>query len=366
MIAHQVGNWVVDEVLDPRTPQVLLCHHVATPELTCMVEVWPDTGPTREAHRRVIDALKRVNDGHVPDLIDFGIEHEVGALWRAFQVHRGDKLSDMLTGSPMDWRDVCAIFYQVAKGLEAVHMHGLAHRDIHPGRIVVTPGGGAWLTGFDYALTADDLALMAHAPVGNMAYLAPEVIADPGHHGPRADLYALGLVLYEALSGKPAFPAAAWGERADSATRMLEWKTRTAALDPSEHVDVPDWLCNLVRKATDPNPDKRLPDIEAFVGWLDAAMPAWISDPRQLTAEPAARRTKAPPQLSIPTVVPSISRPSPEAVDRAVTVVKQENPPLHPQVIRLLELAAMVLGVVTGMAFSSLIVVLVEMSMRAI
>ena len=365
MIAHQIGNWLVEEVLDPRTPQVLVCFHQVTPELKCVVEVWPDGGPTREARRRVIDAMKRINDAHVPDLIDFGMEMEHGVIWRAFQLYRGDKLSDILTGSPMDWRDVCAIFHQVAKGLEAVHMHGLAHRDIHPGRIVVERDGTAWLTGFDYALTANDLALMAHAPVGNMAYLAPEVIADPGHHGPRADLYALGLVLYEALSGKTAFPAAAWGERADSATRMLEWKTRTEALDPRAHVDVPDWLGNLVRKATDPDPDKRLPDIEAFIGWLEAAMPAWMKDPRHLTAEPAMRRGEELPPLAVPTVVPSIKRPSKEAVERAKESVQAAPPAVHPQIVRVLELAAMMLGVVTGMAFSSLIVVFIEMSLRA-
>ncbi len=293
-------SWKILDLVGLGVPQLFRARHVEV-GTEALIKVVPESDATRDRQDREVRALGALKHDDIPALLDFGVDHDRAFVWTAFSWYEAEPLRDRLLGDAITWREGCTMVRQLAELVCHVHASGFVHRDLRPETVSVGSDGRVLLTGFEFAMTQDDLEQLTRAPVGDISYLAPEVLADPTHHGPRADVYALGSVMYELFVGKPAFPAAAWGERADQAARMLEWKSRSEALDPGD--EFPDWLRNLVTKCTDPDPDRRLPDVEALVGWLEAARAGW-EQPKLAPPPPLA--TMRPPVM-LPDIVPSIA-----------------------------------------------------------
>jgi serine/threonine protein kinase len=140
----------------------------------------------------------------------------------------------------------------VASALDAAHAAGLVHRDVKPGNILITPDGRVLLADFGIAKglgTADDLT-SENVMMGTAKYLSPEQVRGRKLDG-RADLYALGLVLYECLAGRVPF----LGESdADTAlARLQRDPTDLARLHPS----LPYGLSQLIHELLARNPDDR-------------------------------------------------------------------------------------------------------------
>ena len=140
----------------------------------------------------------------------------------------------------------------VASALDAAHAAGLVHRDVKPGNILITPDGRVLLADFGIAKglgTADDLT-SENVMMGTAKYLSPEQVRGRKLDG-RADLYALGLVLYECLAGRVPF----LGESdADTAlARLQRDPTDLARLHPS----LPYGLAQLIHELLARNPDDR-------------------------------------------------------------------------------------------------------------
>jgi serine/threonine-protein kinase len=94
---------------------------------------------------------------------------------------------------------------EIATALDTLHREGLVHRDVKPANIMVDETGASFLT--DFGLAKDDAATVLTRPgrvVGTLDYLAPEVIKGEAA-GPAADIYALGCVTYECITGRPPF-----------------------------------------------------------------------------------------------------------------------------------------------------------------
>ncbi|MEX5638077.1 serine/threonine-protein kinase, partial [Parafrankia sp. FMc2] len=99
---------------------------------------------------------------------------------------------------------VCAAGLAVAAALEHAHTHGVLHRDIKPDNILFAADGTVKVTDFGIAKIFDGSAATASGVAGSPLYMAPEQI-DGGRLGPATDLYALGVVLYQLLTGAPPF-----------------------------------------------------------------------------------------------------------------------------------------------------------------
>jgi serine/threonine protein kinase len=111
------------------------------------------------------------------------------------------------TGRP-DYREAARIVAEVADALEHAHRAGYVHRDIKPANILIDPQGRAYLTDFGIAVVEEDLLRNVTA-AGTLPYMAPEQLDEglgPVDH--RADLYALGVALYELLTGRRPFQVA--------------------------------------------------------------------------------------------------------------------------------------------------------------
>lgn len=351
---EKAGSWAIDDVVSLGMPRTFKARH-AEVGTDALLKVVPHSVATAEGQAREVEALKRLSHPNLPEVLDFGVDHDKGLLWTAFRWIDAESLLDRLRAGGLDWRDACHVLRDVAAALAHAHGDGIVHRDLRPSAVLVGPDWGAWVGGFDYAMTQEQLERLSEAPFGDLAYLAPEVLRDPTHHGAKADVYAFGCLMYETLTGRSAFPAAVWGERADQATRMLEWKARSQALDPG--AAFPEWFRSMVVKCTDPDADRRLPDIEAIVGWLDAARPSW----QHQKAKVSSGRTEegAPPAI-VMSVAPSLRpvvRPPPVRLPVAV----EPAPPVAGVPVFAMYFGAALAGCLSALGFSAVVILFMEL-----
>ena len=146
----------------------------------------------------------RVDHVGIADVYDYG--EGSGSAYLVMELVSGDSLARIiekrirLTGV-----EVLSIIEQTARALHAAHEDGLVHRDVKPGNLLITPGGKVKITDFGIARVADQVALTATGQVmGTVQYLAPEQ-ATGKQATPSTDIYSLGIVAYEALTGRRPF-----------------------------------------------------------------------------------------------------------------------------------------------------------------
>ena len=105
---------------------------------------------------------------------------------------------------PQDWRWMASVGIEICDALRHAHQHGILHRDIKPGNVLVDDNGGVWITDFGLAKPADAAAITETGDaVGTLRYMAPEQL--DGISNVQTDLYSLGITLYELATGVPAY-----------------------------------------------------------------------------------------------------------------------------------------------------------------
>jgi len=148
-------------------------------------------------------------------------------------------------------REAARIIAEIADALGHAHGAGFVHRDIKPANILIDPRGQAYLTDFGIAAVEEDL-LRDVTAAGTLPYMSPEQLGEefgPVDH--RADLYALGVVLYELLTGRRPFRAAS----------PMEMRRQILGIDPppprSTEPDVPEGLERICLRCLVKRPDER-------------------------------------------------------------------------------------------------------------
>ena len=128
-----------------------------------------------------------------------------GRLFLAMAYYEGETLRQRIARGPMPLDEALDIIAQIARGLAAAHDAGIIHRDIKPANIILTPRGGVKLLDFGVAKLLGQTALTrTGTTVGTIAYMPPEQIMGRGADA-RSDVWALGVVLYEMLTGRLPF-----------------------------------------------------------------------------------------------------------------------------------------------------------------
>jgi eukaryotic-like serine/threonine-protein kinase len=154
------------------------------------------------------------------------------------------------------FRSVAQIGRQAAQGLAYAHARGIVHRDIKPSNLLLDTAGVVWITDFGLAKADDDGLTATGDILGTCRYMAPERFRGEGDA--RADVYALGLTLYELLTLRPAFASS---DRIDLVERIkAEEPARPRSLD--EHI--PRDLQTIVLKAIEKEPEARYQSAEAM------------------------------------------------------------------------------------------------------
>ena len=161
-----------------------------------------------ERLRREARAAARVNHPNICQLYD--IWSEEGQFYIAMELLEGESLASKLEDGALPLKDSVSIALSVLSALDALHNHGLIHRDLKPSNIFLTPHGVKLLDfGLARAIDIDDQDARLTMPgtvIGTPRYLAPELLREePIDH--RADLFTAAAVIYEMMTGRPAFDA---------------------------------------------------------------------------------------------------------------------------------------------------------------
>ncbi len=145
--------------------------------------------------------LARLSHPSLVPVYDAGTD-SIGRPWVVMEFVEGETLGDALRRGPLPAELAAATGRSVAEALEHVHAQGLVHRDVKPANVLIGVAGRVRLTDFGIARLVDAAKVTSTGlMVGTASYLAPEQVAGEPV-GPPADIYALGLVLLESLSGE--------------------------------------------------------------------------------------------------------------------------------------------------------------------
>ena len=141
----------------------------------------------------------------VAQVYDYGEDGTAASPYLVMELVDGPSLAGVLKAGPLDPGSTMDVLAQAAAGLQAAHAAGLVHRDVKPGNLLVGPGGQVKITDFGIAYAAWSAPVTRTGMLlGTPAYLAPERVA--GYPATSAsDLYSLGVVSYECLTGTPPF-----------------------------------------------------------------------------------------------------------------------------------------------------------------
>jgi formylglycine-generating enzyme required for sulfatase activity len=139
--------------------------------------------------------------------------HELGTHdgqpFFALEYCEGGSLAGKLAGTPLPPREAAGIVAELGRAIQAAHEQGIVHRDLKPANVLLGPAGTLKVTDFGLAKRAQGSGLtQTGAVMGTPSYMAPEQAAGQKAVGPAADVYALGAILYECLTGRPPFKAA--------------------------------------------------------------------------------------------------------------------------------------------------------------
>src|SRR5438034_4861310 len=141
----------------------------------------------------------------IAQVYDYGEAGAADSPYLVMELVDGPSLAGVLAAGPLDPAAAMDVLAQAAAGLQAAHAAGLVHRDVKPGNLLVGPAGRVKITDFGIAHAAWSAPItQAGALVGTPAYLAPERVAG-GPATPASDLYALGVVGYQCLTGEAPF-----------------------------------------------------------------------------------------------------------------------------------------------------------------
>ncbi len=234
---------------------------------------------------REVEIARRIESPNVVKVLGYG--RQDGVPYVAMEYVEGQSLRELLTERGKlgwaNWAEAKAILRQTAEGLAAVHAAGVVHRDIKPSNILIAKDGTAKLADFGIA-RANDLTRMTSSVtmLGTPAYMAPDMETTE-----QSDLYGLGCVLYEMLSGAPPFVS-------ESQQQVLMRHIREAPdLDklPADARPIAAWL--LEKEVT-----KRAPSAAAVVAALNGTSHITHAVPRT-----PHRRLRVAAMVGVPVIV---------------------------------------------------------------
>jgi eukaryotic-like serine/threonine-protein kinase len=214
--------------------------------------------------------VARLHHENLVQIHDFGIAND-GRPYYAMEYLDGQTLAALLAErGKLDWTEALEICIPVCRALEAAHTLGVVHRDIKPANLFLTESGGLKL--LDFGITqigagpAKTEQLEPLTLCGTPEYMAPEQIGQVSVD-PRADIYALGVVLYEALTGSLPHTGA-------NTVSLLDNKTRDQVVPPSrkgKRLKLPKYLDKVVLAALAQDPKDRyqnISDMKLDLMWI--------------------------------------------------------------------------------------------------
>jgi eukaryotic-like serine/threonine-protein kinase len=258
-----------------------------------------------ERFKREARSAASLSHPNIVQVYDRG-DTEDGSSYIAMEYVPGGTLKEKIVGDgPLGAREAAALGAQVAEALEAAHERGMVHRDIKPQNVLLTDRGDAKVADFGIARAGSSVTISRTGSVmGTAGYMSPEqALGEPAT--PKSDLYSLGIVLFEALTGE--LPFTADNPIAVSMKHVNEPVRPPREIDPT----IPEGMNALITRLMAKNPEDR------YASAAELADDLWrISRGLEPTAAPVAaaaptRPQPAPVAASSPTRRAPAARPSP-------------------------------------------------------
>jgi hypothetical protein len=190
---------------------VYKARHVALKRVVAlkMILAGPHASPEElDRFRTEAEAVARLAHPNIVQIYDIG-EYD-GRPYFSLEFVDGGALNQKLSGTPWPERQAVALVAILARALAYAHGRAIVHRDLKPANVLLTPDGVPKVTDFGLAKRLGEQGqTQTGAVMGTPSYMAPEQAAGQGKEvGPAADVYALGVLLYELVTGRPPFRAA--------------------------------------------------------------------------------------------------------------------------------------------------------------
>ncbi len=234
-------------------------------------------------------ALARLAHPRIATL--YGLEKDREELYMVMEFLRGETLEALVAREGrISWRRAAEICAQVAEALDHAHDHGVIHRDIKPANIMIGPGDATKVMDFGIARMAGSSRQTRHGhSVGTPAYMAPEQLRGEECDG-RTDLYALGAVFYELVTGKVAFEA-------DSDYKLMMQQLHDPPMPPSaSNPALPTVVDRTVLRAMSKRPVDRFATAAAMRNALMEAAASVVTEAHATPGPAPATRLAATPQ----------------------------------------------------------------------
>jgi serine/threonine-protein kinase len=285
-IQHALGeSYRVDRELGGGGMSRVFVAHDLTLDRDVVVKVLNEeqtAGVSAERFRREIQLIARLQHPHVVSILSAGTAS--GSLYYMMPFVTGETLRERITREgPLPIPDVVRLLREVLDALAFAHDHGVVHRDIKPENVLIAVGH-AVVADFGIAKALKESGNMTSAgfAIGTPAYMAPEqATADPTTDH-RADLYAVGVLGYELLTGAPPFT----GSVQQVITAHI---TTPVAPIRSRRADVPDALADVITRALAKDPADRPQTAREMIAALDS-----VATPSRTQVRPPPARVRKP------------------------------------------------------------------------
>jgi serine/threonine-protein kinase len=250
-----------------------------------------DVEEAAERFRREVRLARRVTHRNAARIFDLGTYE--GVLYLTMELIDGVSLDQVLQrDAPLSPERAAEIGRQIALGLDAAHQVDVVHRDLKPGNVLIEAGGRVVLTDFGLARATAGDPKLTHGQLfaGTPSYMAPEQVRGEAV-GPTTDVYALGVVLFEMLTGRCPFVR-------DTAVATAMARLEEDAPDPATLVPLPPTLAQLIASCLDRVPARRPPAASALATALAPFARAQTGVPVGTRVAPDSARTLLAPASS--------------------------------------------------------------------
>lgn len=206
---------------------------------------------------REAEIIAHLRHPHVVQVHEFG-SHE-GKAFFSLEYLEGGSLAEKLRGEPQSADQAAQIVEVLSRAVDAAHEQGIVHRDLKPANVLLAADGTPKLTDFGLAKQGDSGMTATGQVMGTPSYMAPEQAGGKAKTiGPAADIYALGAILYEMLTGRPPF-------KGTSAWDTLQMVVGMEAVAPRQlQPKVPRDLETICLKCLHKDPGRRYPSAAAL------------------------------------------------------------------------------------------------------